>query len=329
MEAQPISTEQLEEIKIDGSNMDSIANSLLQTVQPEPQEDEATPEEEAIEASEEVSDEDDSEETNSEDDDSETEEAETEDADYQELFTVKVDGQEQQVTLDDLKRSYSGQAYIQKGMQDAANQKKQTEEMYQQLLQEREQVVQLMNQLQNGQVAQMPQPPSQDLLKRDPIGYVEAKAKYDDAMVAYNKQQQQLQNVQAQQQQAYLQYREQQVQQNAEVLRKQIPDFNDPKKAQKLTQDMMEYARFRGYSDDDINNIVEARDLMTLHDAMNWRKLQKSKSQVNSKTKNARPMVKAGAKKSSQSQSQKQKQEAVSRMRKTGNIDDVANFLIS
>ena len=329
MEAQPISTEQLEEIKIDGSNMDSIANSLLQTVQPEPQEDEATPEEEAIEASEEVSDEDDSEETNSEDDDSETEEAETEDADYQELFTVKVDGQEQQVTLDDLKRSYSGQAYIQKGMQDAANQKKQTEEMYQQLLQEREQVVQLMNQLQNGQVAQMPQPPSQDLLKRDPIGFVEAKAKYDDAMVAYNKQQQQLQNVQAQQQQAYLQYREQQVQQNAEVLRKQIPDFNDPEKAQKLTQDMMEYARFRGYSDDDINNIVEARDLMTLHDAMNWRKLQKSKSQATSKTKNARPMVKAGAKKSPQSKSQKQKQEALSRMKQTGNVDDVARFLIS
>lgn len=329
MEAQPISTEPVE--TIDGYNLDSVANSLLQTVQPEPQEDEATPEEEAVEASEEVSD-DESEELEAEaedSDDSEKEEAETEEANYQELFTVKVDGQEQQVTLDQLKQSYSGQAYIQKGMQDAANQKKQTEQMYQQLLQEREQVVQLMNQLQSGQVAQMPKPPSQDLLKRDPIGYVEAKAKYDDAMVEYNKQQQQLQNVQAQQQQAYLQYREQQVQQNAEVLRQQIPDFNDPEKAQRLTQDMMEYARYRGYSDDDINNIVEARDLMTLHDAMNWRKLQKSKSQAASKTKNARPMVKAGAKKSPQSKSQKQRQEAISRMRKTGSIDDVASFILS
>lgn len=329
MEAQPISTEPVE--TIDGYNLDSVANSLLQTVQPEPQEDEATPEEEAVEASEEVS-EDESEELEAEaedSDDSEEEEAETEEANYQELFTVKVDGQEQQVTLDQLKQSYSGQAYIQKGMQDAATQKKQTEEMYQQLLQEREQVVQLMNQLQSGQVAQMPKPPSQDLLKRDPIGYVEAKAKYDDAMVEYNNQQQQLQNVQAQQQQAYLQYREQQVQQNADVLRQQIPDFNDPEKAQRLTQDMMEYARFRGYSDDDINNIIEARDLMTLHDAMNWRKLQKSKSQATSKTKNARPMVKAGAKKSPQSKSQKQKQEAISRMRKTGSIDDVASFILS
>ena len=334
MEAQPISTEKPEEIAIDGSNMDSVATSLLQTVQPETTEDEAKPEEEAIDTSEEVSvEEDDTEELEAEadsyDDDSEAEEAETEEADYQELFTVKVDGQEQQVTLDDLKRSYSGQAYIQKGMQDAATQKKQTEELHQQLLQEREQVVQLMNQLQSGQVAQMPQPPSQDLLKKDPIGYVEAKAKYDDAMSEYNKQQQELQNVQEQQQQAYLQYREQQVQQNAEVLRKQIPDFNDPEKAQKLTQDMMEYARYRGYSDDDINNIVEARDLMTLHDAMNWRKLQKSKFQATSKTKNARPMVKAGAKKSQKTASQKQREQVVSRMKKTGSVDDVASFLIS
>ena len=37
-----------------------------------------------------------------------------------ETFVVKVDGEQVEVTLDDLKRDYSGQAYIQKGMREAA-----------------------------------------------------------------------------------------------------------------------------------------------------------------------------------------------------------------
>jgi len=46
------------------------------------------------------------------DDQGEDEAEEAEDAGQQELYTVKVDGEEREVTLDDLKRSFSGQAYI-------------------------------------------------------------------------------------------------------------------------------------------------------------------------------------------------------------------------
>jgi hypothetical protein len=330
MEAQPISTEKPEEIAIDGSNMDSVANSLLQTIQEDTTDNEVTPEEETNEDLEEVSvEEDETEELeDSYDDDSEGIEAEAEEDNYQELFIVKVDGQEQQVTLDQLKQSYSGQAYIQKGMQDAANQKKEVEQLHQQLQQEREKIVRLSEQLNNGNALARPTPPSQDLLKRDPIGYVEAKAKYDIQLEEFNKQQSELDKIKNQQQSEYIKLREQRAQESAEFLRKQVPEFNDAEKAKKLTGDMMEYASYRGYSNDEINNIVEARDLLVLLDATKYRQLQKSKQQANNKAKNARPVVKAGAKKSQKSQSQKQREQAISRMRQTGNPEDVASYLI-
>ena len=60
-------------------------------------------------------------------DDQEDQEATEEPA--QQLYTVKVDGKTKQVTLDELTRGYSGQAYIQQGMEQLASAKKQMQEM--------------------------------------------------------------------------------------------------------------------------------------------------------------------------------------------------------
>jgi len=51
-------------------------------------------------------------------------------------FTVKVDGEERQVDLDELTRGYSGQKYIQKGMAENAETKKQLDQQAQQFAQQ-------------------------------------------------------------------------------------------------------------------------------------------------------------------------------------------------
>ena len=50
------------------------------------------------------------------DDDVEDIEVEEPEVEQELLYTVKVDGKEKQVSLDELTRGYSGQEYIQKGM---------------------------------------------------------------------------------------------------------------------------------------------------------------------------------------------------------------------
>jgi hypothetical protein len=66
-----------------------------------------------------------------------------------------------------------------------------------------------------------------------------------------------------------------------------------------------------------------------MRDAVAYRKLQTSKTKVVEKTKGARPMVKAGAKKTASGAKVVKQKEARSKMQNSGSVDDVAKFLLS
>jgi hypothetical protein len=308
--------------------VDSVAMSLISN--PEPAEESADPEPEAREDSEEALDEtytDDAEDAEEVED--EDEEQDQEVAGQEELYTVKVDGQEVEVSLSDLKQSYSGQAYIQRGMQDAAAQKKQAEQVYMALLQEREQMSTLLNQLQSGEMLRAPTPPNKDLLKTDPIGYMEQKAAYDDAKAEFDNQQQAIAQAQAQQAQQMQYAQEANLQQEMSKLAQVIPDFADPDKGGRLKEDLVSYGTRLGYSAAELGGVTDHRAIVVLHKAMLFDKLQASKGKAVEKASNARPVVKPGAKKSSRMTSQKRAKDVQARMKKTGSVDDVASFLLS
>lgn len=308
--------------------VDSVAESLISN--PKPAEESADPELEATEDSEEAldetytDDEEDSDEVYDEDEEQDQEVAGTE-----ELYTVKVDGQEVEVSLSDLKQSYSGQAYIQRGMQDAAAQKKQAEQVYQALLQEREQMSALLNQLQSGEMRTAPTPPNKDLLKTDPIGYMEQKAAYDDAKAEFDNQQAAIAQAQYQQAQQMQYAQEVNLQQEMSKLAQVIPDFADPDKGGRLKEDLVSYGTRLGYSAAELGGVTDHRAIVVLHKAMLFDKLQASKGKAVEKASNARPVVKPGAKKSSRMTSQKRAKDVQARMKKTGSVDDVASFLLS
>jgi hypothetical protein len=90
--------------------------------------------------------------------DDEDDEDEEDDGDEQpQLHTVKVDGEEVEVTLDDLKRSYSAVGYAQKRMQQAAEARKEAEGLYQTLQLERQQfLATVQNMQQQGSTTSPP-----------------------------------------------------------------------------------------------------------------------------------------------------------------------------
>lgn len=333
-----ISTEKPEEIVMDGS-IDSVANSLLASSNSAPEEaqldEDATedneveqPEEEEVEEVE--SDEDVTEDdTDDADDESGEDEANTEDANYQELFTVKVDGKEQKVTLDDLKRSYSGQAYIQKGMQEAAEQKKNAEAVFQALQNERQQLNALIQQAQTGQMLQAPVPPTRELFKKDPVKYMDEKLAYDEAKAEYDNQQMQIGQLQQQQQYQMQQAQHAYLQEEMKKLSEKLPEMSDPKKADTFKKELIDYGLLVGYSNEELNNVMDHRAILVLDKARKYDALQASKPKAQAKASKAKPMVKAGAKKSRTADSVKKRQAVANRMRNTGSIDDVASFLIS
>ena len=318
---------------MDGS-IDSVADSLIMGNEGEenPTDEDLLdqPEEESNEAGPEDDGEDLDDTADDESDDQDEDEAEeAEDAGQQELYTVKVDGEEREVTLDDLKRSFSGQAYIQKGMQEAAEAKKEAEGVYQALLNERQQLSQLLYQAQSGQLAPPPVPPSRELFNNDPIGYMEAKLSYDEALQTYQNQQYQIQQVTEQQNYQMQIAQQQYLQGEMQRLAQAIPEFGDAKTASKLKEDLVQFGSKIGYSEAELSEVMDHRAILVLQKAMKYDQLVEGKSKATQKASNARPVVKPGTKKTGRTGAAKQRQNAQARMKKTGSIDDVAKFLLS
>ena len=245
-----------------------------------------------------------------------------------EMFAIKVDGENVQVTLDDLKRDYSGQQYIQKGMKQAAEQRKQAEEAYNGLNQQREQLNQFMQQLGAQGVLRKPTPPTKDLLSADPLGYIEADATYREEMGAFQAQQQQIGQHDKANKQAQDEARQVHLQSQMSELKKAIPEFGDATKATKMKEKLVKQGVSEGYSAEEISGIVDHRAMKVLHKAMMYDQMVAGNGDVQAKLKKARPLMKAGTKKLPDSAAKKQRQQ-LSKLKKSGSIHDAAALLFN
>ena len=324
---------------MDTTDLDAAVESLLiqpepeaETDDPEPQEatgeDEATDEgtEEAQSEDTEAEDDDEAEDVEASDDD-EDEPAEEDDGEEQpDLITVKVDGEEKQVTLDDLKRAYSGQGYIQKGMEEAAAKRKEAEQLYSQLEAQRDQFLQAYRQMQETGVKAPPSPPDQSLIDSDPIGYMQDKARYDAEMQQYQQQQQQFQQMQAQQSQAQQQARAMYLEEQRQKLTQLIPEFGDAEKAPEFQRKLASTAQEAyGITKEELAGIVDARHVQILADAAKWRELQSGKAVKKEQPKPKKSVKPAGRRKPAKTLA---REKARQQAKKSGRLEDFANLLL-
>ena len=322
-----------EKVAFDGS----IESAISAIIEPESAENEenstnevAEPEDEneTDEVNAEAEDEDDeSDSADDSEDESDDEAGDDEDADEanetEPVYTIKVDGTEKQVTLSELKRGYSGQQYVQKGMQEAAAQRKQAEEVYAALLNERQQIAQLYQQIQAGQVATPPKAPSRELFESDPIGYMEAKLNYDEQVAQYQQQQAQFQLLSEQQTQAQQAARQAYLQREVENLKNVIPELANPTNVDKFKNQILEAGQAYGYTPEEISQVVESRALHVLRDAMKYREIMRGKQKADEKAQTARPKkapIKAGSKR--MEKSNKAELQTKNKFKRSGRIED-------
>ena len=305
----------------DGSIESAIAGLLRPEEPVETEEVLEAEEAEEVESEEEVYEEDDDEEV-VEEDDEDADEAEDSEP---ELYTVKVDGKEEQVSLEELKRGFSGQKYVQKGMQEAAALRKQVEEVYVALSQERQMVAQAIQQIQSG-LPTPPREPSREMFESDPIGYMEAKLKFDEDSKLFGEQMGQLQQIAQQQGQAQQIAQRAYLEREMETLKQIVPEFADPEQAPKARDRLMTMGQeVYGYGAEEISAVMDHRAIRVLNDALKYQELMSGKAEKTTKPKNRR-VVKAGAKKtSSNSQAQRQTRQ---KLKQSGSIDDALNLIL-
>ena len=254
-----------------------------------------------------------------EDDDGEQEEPQK--------FRVKAAGEEREVTLDELIKSYQlGTDYTKKSQAVAEERKaveaerqavQEAKAMRDQYAQRLEIIEQMLNQPQEAE--------DLDYLKEtDPIGYAVKVAEM-------SQKEKQLAQVRAErerimQQQEY--DRQQQMRQTiaaeSEKLVSAIPEYADPEKGETIRKEIRTFGKQMGFSDEELANVFDSRAVLTLYKAMQYDKLQSAKPGITKKVAEAPKAIKPGVSKPRDSNSEEIRK-LKSRAKSTGSIKDAAS----
>lgn len=266
----------------------------------------------------------------------ESDEVETEqdteetDAEVEEpLYTVKVDGKEQTVTLEELRRGYSGQQKIQLGMQEAAQARKQAQEIEARMAQHEQHLTALIQNLNaNGQL-QQPTPPSAELARTDPYEYNIRQAEYTEQLSQWQQQQMIIQQAHQSNQQKQQMERQQLIAREAARAAELIPELADAKRAPAVKKQLAEFGQnVLQFNTDELANVSDARALYAMHLARIGYEALQGKQKATKKTQNAKPVLKAGAKKT-QDPKRAAERKARENLRKTGSDDAAMAWLLN
>lgn len=264
-----------------------------------------------------------SDETNPEQSD---EEGDSEEEEQPQVFTVKVDGKEVEVTLDELQKGYSRTQDYTRKTQQIAEVRKQTESELQAVRAEREQYAQLLGALQaQVQQAAQPQVDWDRLYQEDPIEWVrqrELVRENQDKAAAIQSEQQRLSELSMQEQ---AQQRQAIFQQEQEALVAAIPEWKDAKKAQAEKAMLVQFGQKVGFTPDELKNVIDHRAVVMLRKAALYDQMMSKRGQIKPVTNNGPRPAKPGA--AGRVSSNTEAMRAQQRLAKTGRVDDAADAI--
>jgi len=240
-------------------------------------------------------------------------------------YTVKVDGEEFEVTLDELRDGYQRQADYTRKSQSLAEQRKAYEANLQAVQNERQQYAQVLEQMsqnQNYELQRFENIDWKELKDEDPMEYMEKRLEYQEAKDRVTQLNNERARVKQQSQQEFNEIVTQKVQQEAELLAKALPEYSEP--GSTLKTDLRNYALSLGFPANEIDSITDHRVVLVLHKAM----LQDNATKGVKKVKVAPKVVKSGTPQTKTQRVKKAAQVKRERLAKTGNARDAANVFL-
>ena len=255
----------------------------------------------------------------------ETEETTTELQEEPNLHRLKVNGQEIEVSLDELKAGYSRDSDYRQKTHSLGLEKRDLEAQKTSLRQSYDTRLSELNDLIATADATVRQEQgSEDLQKlweEDPT----AAARLDYQMRQRNRQ---LDDVRNKAREAQTKQYEDFLGTQRELAAQKIPEYNDPNKADQFKINMRNSLRSYGFNDQEIGQLADHRFLMVAKDAMSYKSLKDKKPIVQKKVANAPKVVKAGVAKSSTSSGREQIRNKINRLGKTGHLKDAQSAIM-
>ena len=273
-----------------------------------------------------------------ESEESEEEEVEDEDESESTVYTVKVNGQDVEVSEDELIKGYSRQQDYTQKTQQLAEYKRQMDAAAQGMQQEvaqtqqmRAQYVDALSTAIDTNYAHLQQYANVDwetLKSQDKEEYLTKRDEYRQAQESIQQLQFKAQEAQQQQQQEMQVQHQQVLQEEHAKMVSILPEWNDPDTQRAIAKSLSEFALSKGYTQEELSQLVDHRSILVLMQAKAYEDMTRKQHEVRAKkVKNKPKVVKTKAKRGKAEASVSKRKEGMKRLRSTGHVDDAASLL--
>jgi hypothetical protein len=294
------------------------------------EEDEST--EEPDESLDEVSEDEESEEE-SEEEESEESEEEEEGEEEPDVYIVKVDGADIEVSLDELVSGYSRQSDYTKKTQELSEQRKQLETYAQQAHAQieqtqmfRQQYVDAASQAIQNQYSQLQSLENTDwerLKLEDREEYLTKRDDYREIQSNIQREQQGVQQAMHQQEQEQAHMMQQSLADEHAKMVEIIPQWGDPKIKAEIAGGLRDFALSKGFSAEEVSQLADHRSVLVLLQAKAFEEMQSKTQNIKAKKTKNKPKVAKSGKGNDKKESTSRKRNAqMKRLQATGHVDD-------
>jgi hypothetical protein len=246
-------------------------------------------------------------------------------------YTVKVDGKDVEVTLDELQAGYSRQADYTRKSQVLAEQRKKADDELAATQQERQRYseqLEQINQLANSKLKQFDNVDWEKLKLEDPMQYAIQRESYRDLKDEQKTIEKEKDDLKKKEQEELQQKIKGVLEENKKILAEKLPILSDPAKGKEVGNKIKNFALSLGFSDQEVNSIIDARIVQVLYDAMQYNNLKKAK--ISKKMQRVVPKVTTPGSGTTKGEvSSDRVKQLRARAKRSGKVDDAAALINS
>lgn len=245
------------------------------------------------------------------------------------LYKVKIDGEEAEVTLEEALSGYQRERTFHKRMNEVSQKSKAIEAESAETKRLRDQYAEGLQQL--SQALQVPEPNWEELRRtKTNEEFASIHAEYQIQQNNLAKVQQQQQAIRSQQQAEVQAQYQNHLKSEFDTMLDKIPAWRDEKVREAERSKVISYAKSHmGYTDDEIAQASDHRAIVTLRKAMLYDELMGGKTQAKKKVKTAPKMVKAGSPKTKSEVVSKRNQDMMKRFNNNSTVESAVELLLN
>lgn len=245
------------------------------------------------------------------------------------LYKVKIDGEEAEVTLEEALSGYQRERTFHKRMNEVSQKSKAIEAESAETKRLRDEYARGLQQLE--QALRVPEPNWEELRRtKTNEEFASIHAEYQIQQNNLAKVQQQQQAIMSQQQAEVQAQYQNHLKTEFDTMLDKIPTWRDEKVREAERSKVISYAKSQmGYTDDEIAQASDHRAIVTLRKAMLYDELMGGKTQAKKKVKTAPKMVKAGSPKTKSEVVSKRNQDMINRFNKNSTVEGAVELLLN